>query len=115
MAFLDAARAYGNAAQLAPDDPCIQNGWALTTALYLAIDQAEKRTRLEGRSEVELRNLPMPDLPNGWDQIIPYVREHLDRIAKIHVERTRRHARGRVFGAIGAGDGNGRRPANKVL
>jgi hypothetical protein len=107
MAFLEASRAYSHAAQLSPVDTVIQNNWAVATALHLAIQNAQKRVGAEGYPQIELRNLEIPDLPNGWNVIVPYVRKELDRIAKIHLEKTRRNARSDAFAKINASEGNG--------
>jgi hypothetical protein len=88
MRFLEAMRAYKSAAELAPNDPCIENAWATSSILYMAIDNAEKKARLEKNAVIELKHLPMPDVPNGWNELIPFARETLERIAKIHVNRT---------------------------
>jgi hypothetical protein len=100
MAFLEAARAYSYAAALTPDDMTVQMDWAATTALDLAIQNAQERARAEGRSQIELRNLAIPALPNGWNVIVPFVHEEMERIAKIHLENTRRRARVDAFAAI---------------
>jgi hypothetical protein len=98
MRFLEAAEAYRYAAELAPHDPCIENGWALASILYLATDSAGKQARLDGRAHIDLRNLPMPEVPNGWDRMIPHAQKQLERIAKIHATKSRVHAHSEIFG-----------------
>ncbi len=115
MAFLDAARAYSYAAQLAPDDQGIEHAWAIATALYLAIGDARKQAHAEGRSQIELHALPIPHLPNGWDVIAPSVREELERIAKIHLEKARRRARDDAFAATSGRVGTDGEFANQAF
>jgi hypothetical protein len=106
MAFLEAARAFSYAATLTPDDMTVRNNWAVASTLYLAIQNAQERARSEGRSQIELRNLAIPALPSGWNVIVPFVHAEMERIAKIHLENTRRLARGDAFAAINGSMGD---------
>jgi regulator of sirC expression with transglutaminase-like and TPR domain len=79
------------AAFMAPNDLWLRRTWVVTTLLARALEQARKHVTQEGFAEVDLRSVRVLD-GEGSDHrwAAPIVREHLQRIARIH-QRIRHH------------------------
>lgn len=73
------------AAEFAQHDPNVQAGWAITSALFHALVQAEIQAFSSGRDEIDLRTVRLPEPENERQRsILLSARRELDRVIGIH-------------------------------
>lgn len=86
LRMAEAAQAFCFAAWLTPGNPFANAHWMVTSLLLLGVEEARRRARAEGRTQINLANLPLPNSEVWQRDAAPHARRELERIAKIHLE-----------------------------
>jgi hypothetical protein len=94
LCFSGAEAAYHYASLFTSDRFFFDCGWLIANILRTAIEDAERRARMEGRRSINLSTIPLPD-KEAWQRgMAPVAQECFDRILRIHAEKSAAAKRG---------------------